>query len=271
MKIALVQMSCAWGEVKENLRRTRKHMRAARRRGVDLVVFPETSIHGLWKDYLVRLAAEPLDGPIVTQVRAWAKELGVGVGFGLAERTAAKPYNTFVVVDKRGRIAAVHRKNRVTRLEQMFYRVDRRKPVFEFQGVKMAVGICADCSGNQLMGSYGRRKVQVVLMPHAWDADPILKDGKPAGWSTIEEMVDVNARGLVARYRTHREMLERFVHRAAEPCRTHGYYGLFANQIGQPHPLIPFVGPSLPMAPDGEVIATSRNKQEGMLVVDIDP
>ena len=128
------------------------------------MAFPETSIHGLWKDYLVRLTAEPLDGPIVRQVRAWAKEFAVGVGFGLAERTAAKPYNTFVVVDKRGRIAGVHRKNQVTRLEQMFYRVDRRRPVFAFQGVKMAIGICADCSGDRLMGSYGRRKVQVVLM-----------------------------------------------------------------------------------------------------------
>ena len=46
----------------------------------------------------------------------------------------------------------------------MFYRVDRRRPVFAFQGVKMAIGICADCSGDRLMGSYGRRKVQVVLM-----------------------------------------------------------------------------------------------------------
>ena len=59
-------------------------------------------------------------------------------------------------------------------------------------------------------------------MPHAWDADPILKDGRPAGWSTIEEMVDFNARGMIARYRTYREMLARFTERAALPCREQG-------------------------------------------------
>lgn len=271
MRVALVQMYCGWGEVKDNLRRSRQHIRAAARQGADLVMFPETSVHGLWKDHLVRLAAEPLDGPIVEQMCRWASKEGIAVAFGLAERTSGKPFNSFVVVDRRGQIVGVHRKNNVTRLEQQFYRVDHRRPVFEFEGVRMAVGICADCSGDRVLKGYGRRRVQVVLMPHAWDADPILTNGKPAGWGTIEEMVDVNARGLVARYRTHRQMLSRFVERAAGPCRTHGFFGLFANQVGRPHPLIPFVGPSFAMGPDGEVVDSSRNKREGLLVVDIDP
>ena len=271
MRIALVQMYCGWGEVKDNLRRSRRYIRAARDRGADLVVFPETSAHGLWKDYLVRLDAEPLDGPIVQRMCEWARQLEVGVGFGLAERTPGKPYNTYVVVTRKGEIAGIHRKNNVTQLEQMFYRPDRRRPVFSFEDIAMAVGICADCSRSELMRSYGRRRARIVLMPHAWDADPILKDGRPAGWSTIEEMVDFNARGMIARYRTHREMLARFTERAALPCREQGYFGLFVNQVGQPHPLIPFVGPSFAVGPDGEMIARSRNKKEGMLIVDIDP
>jgi predicted amidohydrolase len=270
MRVALVQMYCEWGNVKDNLRRSRQHIRAAKRKGADLVVFPETSMHGLWKDYLVRLAAESLDGEIVSRMRIWARELEIGVGFGLAEKTREKPYNAFVVVDKEGEVAGVHRKNNVTRLEGLFYRSDRRRPVFECAGVRMAVGICADCSREELMRSYGRRGAQVVLMPHAWDADPMLKGDKAASWSTIEEMVDFNVRGQVVGYRSHAQMLERFVERAAGACREHGYYGLFVNQVGQPHPLIPFVGPSFGMDPEGKVLARSRNKREGVLLVDVD-
>lgn len=270
MRIAMVQMFCEWGNVEGNLRRMGEHIRVARKQGADLVVFPETSAHGLWKDYLVRLAAEPLDGPIVEKVRGWARQGGIGVGFGLAEWTSGKPSNTYVVVDKQGEVVGAHRKNYVTRLEQMFYRCDRRRPVFAFAGVKMAVGICADCGHGELMRSYGRRGARVVLMPHAWDADPLLKNGKEVGWDTIEKMVDFNARGQVVGYRSHREMLKRFVARASSACREHGYFGIFANQVGQPHPLIPFVGPSFAMDPEGRVLARSRNKREGMLLVDID-
>ena len=270
MRVALAQMYCEWGNVKDNLRRSRQHMRTAKKKGADLVVFPETSAHGLWKDYLVRLAAESLDGGIVGKMRGWARELEIGVGFGLAERTREKPYNAYVVVDKKGEIIGVHRKNNVSQLEGLFYRKDRRRPVFEFEGVRVGVGICADCGRQELMRSYGRRGVQVLLMPHAWDADPILKGGKSAGWSTIEEMVDFNARGQVVGYRSHAEMMERFAERAAASCREHGYYGLFVNQVGQPHPLIPFVGPSFGMDPEGKILARSRNKREGVLLVDVD-
>ena len=47
------------------------------------------------------------------------------------------------------------------------------------------------------MRSHGRRGARVVLMPHAWDADPVLRDGSAAGWGTMEQMVDHAARGLI--------------------------------------------------------------------------
>ena len=68
MKLALVQLYCKWGAVQRNLARHRGHMEAARARGADLVVFPEMSVQGMWKDHMVRLAAEPLGGPIVQTI-----------------------------------------------------------------------------------------------------------------------------------------------------------------------------------------------------------
>ena len=68
MRIALAQMYCPWGDVAGNLRRMTARVRRAAARHADLVVFPECSVHGMWKDHMVRLAAESVNGPIVQRM-----------------------------------------------------------------------------------------------------------------------------------------------------------------------------------------------------------
>ena len=269
MRIALVQMACPWGDVKRTLRRSAPYIREGGRSGADLVLFPEMSVHGMWKDHLVRLAAEPLDGPIVRQMGRWARQSRVAVGFGLAERTGGKPFNTFVVLDREGRLGGVHRKNYITPLERDYFRGDRRRPVFRLGALRVAVGICADNCQTELLASYGRRGADLVLMPHAWDADPILKGGRVAAWRDMADMAANYARGRVVRHRTHDEMLRQFVDRLGPMCREHRFVAAFVNQVGLPHPLMPFVGPSFVLDRSGALVARSRGKREGILLADV--
>ena len=106
-------------------------------------------------------------------------------------------------------------------------------------------------------------------MPHAWDADPILRDGRTAGWANIEQMVEAFALDRIARFRTHAEMLAGFSQRLAQAAARHGLWALFVNQVGRPHPCIPFVGPSFAADPEGKVVARSPTKREGMLLVEV--
>lgn len=269
MRIGLAQIFCKWGDVDGNLKRHERLMARAHRADADVVLFPETSAHGLWKDHLVRLAAEPLDGPIVGRMRALAREHGLAVGFGLAERTPSRPYNAYVIVDRRGRRLAVHRKNYPTPMESTYYRSHPRRPVFSLGGVRTAIGICADNHHSAFLEGYARRGVQLVLMPHAWDADPLLKSGKPAGWGDFDEMVDAFARNRVAGFRDHGEMLESFIGKLQPVCARLEMAAVFVNQAGQPHPLIPFVGPSFALDAAGEVIARSRTGRQNLLMVDL--
>ena len=270
MRIALAQMFSEWGAANKNLSSSRRYIRQARSAGADLVVFPETSAHGIWKDPMVRLVAESLEGPIVDQMRAWARRHRIAIGFGMAERTAGKPYNTYVLVDKRGEVAGVHRKNFVTSLESEFFRRDRRRPVSGVLGVKMAVGICADNCNAALLAGYARRRVDLVLMPHAWDADPILKDGSIPAFPSMAKLVETYAKGLVVRYRNHNEMLKKFRKRVCADAARYGFHTVFVNNTGVPHPLIPSVGPSFVAGPTGEILARTRSKKEQILVADID-
>lgn len=269
MRIALAQMYCPWGDVAGNLRRMTVYIRQAAAKHADLLVFPECSAHGMWKDHMVRLAAEPVDGPIVQRMQRCARRHRIAVGFGLAEKTASKPFNSYVLVGPDGRTLGVHRKNFVTPLELDFFRRDSRKPVFKLGRLRVGIAICADCCHRELLAGYARRGVGLVLMPHAWDADPILKGGKIASFRSFKHMVDTYARGLVMRYRTHGQMLDAFVSRLAPICRRQGLYGAFVNQVGQPHPLIPFVGPSFALAPSGHTVVRSTSKKEALILADI--
>ena len=64
-------------------------------------------------------------------------------------------------------------------------------------------------------------------------------------------------------------MLARFAPRYSQAAARHGFWALFVNQVGRPHPCIPFVGPSFAADPAGTVVARSRNKREGLLLVDV--
>lgn len=269
MRVALAHTFCAWGDVEGNLGRHEVLARRAARRGADLVVFPEASAHGLWKDPMVRLAAESLDGPIVARLRALARDLGLAVGFGLAERTAGKPLNTWVLLDRRGRRLAVYRKNYPTPLESSYWRRHDRRPVFPLLGVPTAVAICADCYRDELLRSYARRGARLVLMPHAWDADPVLRDGSEIAFASMAHLVDTYARDRVARWRDHDEMLRRFVALLGPRCQRLGLWAAFTNQVGRPHPLIPFAGPAFALAPTGQVVARSRGAGEGLVLADL--
>jgi predicted amidohydrolase len=262
-------MYCPWGDVAGNLRRMVAHIRQAAAKRADLVVFPECSAHGMWKDHMVRLAAEPVDGPIVQRMQRSARRHRIAVSFGLAERTASKPFNSYVLVGPDGRTLGVYRKNFVTPLELDFFRRDSRRPIFRLGNLRVGIAICADCCHRELLAGYARRGVDLVLMPHAWDADPILKGGKIASFRSTRHMVDAHARGLVMRYRTHGEMLDAFVSRLAPIFRRQGLYGAFVNQVGQPHPLIPFVGPSFVLTPSGHTAVRSKSKKEALVVADV--
>lgn len=266
MRIALAQMYCGWGEMKGNLRRSEKFIRQAAGKGAELVIFPEMSVHGMWKNHLLRLAAEPLCGPIARQMRAWARKYKIAVGFGLAEKTAGKPYNSYVLLNKQGGIAGVYRKNFITILEKNFIRPDARRPLFRLGKLRVGISICADCHRRQPLESYGRRGVDLVLMPHAWDSDPVLKGGKIAVWRNERHMVDAFATGKVVRYRTHHEMLKFFVEVLRPKAIKWGVYAAFVNPVGQSHPLIPFVGPAFVLDPKGRVIAKSKSNHEALVV-----
>ncbi len=110
--VALIQLEVSDGEpVPERIERA-IGLTAAEARTADLVVLPELWHTGAFALDAVSRHAQPLDGDLVTRLRGVAAEAGVWIhGGSFAERTQdGRVFNTSVVLDPSGDVAAVYRK-----------------------------------------------------------------------------------------------------------------------------------------------------------------
>ncbi len=107
-RVVLQQTAPALGDIDRNLEQHLKLLSAARRRGVDLVVFPELSLTGYFLNDLTHDLALPMDAPAIRRVVRASK--GLAVCFGFVERARDhRVYNAAVYAED-GRIVHVHHK-----------------------------------------------------------------------------------------------------------------------------------------------------------------
>ena len=102
------------GEMERNEQTARAAVADLAARGADLVVLPEMWLTGYDPGRLAehsRRAAQPLDGPLVTRLRMWAREQSVMVCAGtIPELAGSDVYNTAVLIDADGEVLTAHRK-----------------------------------------------------------------------------------------------------------------------------------------------------------------
>lgn len=270
IRVALAQIECPWADSRANLERMAGWAERAKTGGADMVVLPELCVSGICKDERLASTAETLDGPSVSFVRALARRLGLAIGFGFSERADGLPFNTYVVVEPDGSLAGVYRKNHIPKLEVPFWQGDTARPVFRALGRSMAVSICWDNRHPELLRHYSRGGAQIVLMPHAWDADALDENGTVIEYDSMEEIGARLRRTGRMRWKTHNQMRDDFFQAIPALARKGRFWALFVNQAGRPHPCLDFVGPSFVVDPSGRVVAETRDREEQIVFATID-
>lgn len=269
MKAALAQIECVWGDADRNIAKIADWTERARAAGAQLLVFPELTVHGIHKDEAVWKLSESLDGPSVRRVCRIARAAGLYLAFGLSERAQPLPYNAYCVATPEGRLAGVHRKNAIPPLELPYWQGHRERPVFDVLGTLVAVAICWDATQDDLLAEYGRQGADLVLMPHAWDADPLDAAGGLLKHDTIQELFEHQRCGRLAGWASHDAMRDQFYAYIPKSARQHGFAALFVNQSGQPHPALRFEGPSFAVGRGGGILAETKDGAEQMLLVEV--
>jgi len=245
---AAIQM-CSGPDQDENLARAERLVGAAAAEGARLVALPE--LFACYGDLQLTVdQAEPLNGSLVMQLRSWAEKHSLWLAAGsIAERDPANQhvYNTSLLIDPWGRIAARYRKRhqfnidlaqRVQSCESRYFTAggDDLACVSTPCGV-LGLSICYDLRFPEQFRDLSRMGTEVLIVPSAFT--------QTTG-------------------RDHWELLIRA--RAVEnQC-----YLLAANQVGQHSALMSSYGHSCVIDPWGSVLATVRGDDEGLAIAEID-
>ena len=109
MIIAAAQMACAVGDIESNLRKMREFVAQAKQAGATWIVFPEMADTGYIMS-VIREKASSWSNGIVPELRLIARESGVGIVCGVAEREGDFIFNSQVVIAAGGEIIGRYRK-----------------------------------------------------------------------------------------------------------------------------------------------------------------
>ena len=238
VRIRLVQSTLRDGDVAGNLAKALGVIAAARGSS-DLVVFSETYTCGFPTPDDVAQLAEPVDGPTVTAIRHAAREAGVAVVFGFAERDgepgSARFFNTALLIDENGAVRMRYRKTHLYESDFGVFEPGDAYPVCEWRGIKVGLLICFDLEFPETARALARAGAELIVIP----------DGM------------MNPYGAV--------------HARAIPVRAqeNQVYVVMANRVG-PGDRYTFSGGSLAAAPDGTCMAVAPDACEANLDVTLD-
>jgi predicted amidohydrolase len=177
MRAAAVQLNST-DDKERNLETAERLVRDAARDGAELIALPE-KWNLLGPGDALRAGAEDLDGPTVSAVRSWARELGVHVVAGsISERVAErdKLSNTSVLVGPDGEVAAAYRKIHMFDVDVggVAYRESEHEEpgteivVSSAAGVPVGLTVCYDLRFPELYRILAVRGARVITIPAAF-------------------------------------------------------------------------------------------------------
>jgi predicted amidohydrolase len=172
-----------------------------------------------------RRAAEPLDGPLVTRLRTWARDQSVMVCAGtIPELAGSDVYNTAVLIDSDGEVLTAHRKVHLYRAggEDVAFGAGSSLEVVQTSRLgRVGVLVCFDGDFFESARTLALAGAEVVLLPAAYET------AAERWWDLLY------------------------------PAQALGnaQWWVMANQCGD-NGSIEFLGGSRVIAPDGEVVAS---------------
>jgi len=169
LSVSLAQMDIALGRPGKNLDRVRAMTAEARRRGSEVVIFPELWSTGYDLDR-VEEHATPVDEGVFAETAEIAKEHSIHIVGSLLATEDQGYSNTAVVLSPQGQLLGQYAKVHLYRLmEEDRYLVPGQKaPVFDLAWGKSALAICYDLRFPELFRKYALAGARVVFLTAEW-------------------------------------------------------------------------------------------------------
>jgi predicted amidohydrolase len=166
--LLLAQTGPKVGNKERNLRQISEQAAKARKKNIDLLIFPELHLTGYTMRDEVSHLAEPIPGPSTRRVESLAKEHNVHIIFGMPEESEVKGvlHNTAVFVGPKGligRYRKIHLPTHSVFEERRYYRPGHEVPVFKTDIGTIALNICYDLYFPELTRLQALQGAQLVV------------------------------------------------------------------------------------------------------------
>ena len=168
ISLLLAQPGPRLGNKEQNLRQISEQAAKARKKNVDLLIFPELHLTGYTMRDEVSHLAESIPGPSTRKVERVAKEYGVHIIFGMPEESEVKGviHNTAVFVGPKGligRYRKIHLPTHSVFEERRYYRPGQEAPVFKTDIGTIGLNICYDLYFPELTRLQALKGAQLVV------------------------------------------------------------------------------------------------------------
>ncbi|RLA78329.1 MAG: acyltransferase [Deltaproteobacteria bacterium] len=242
MKVAAIQMASSTDKG-ANLAKALRLGKVAVDRGAEILCYPElfpTYWFPAEIDERAFELAEGLDGPVISEMKAFCKREGVGAVVPFFERCGEKFHNSAAVISRDGELLGVYRKVHVPQLplweERSYFTPGEDFPVFDIDGVKIGVQICWDNffpEGARILALKG---AELLFAPTA------------AAFMSQQRWLKVLAGHALC----------------------NGLFVLRVNRVGsEAHQ--DFYGMSFCLSPEGELLTEPAGLEEGVLLAEVSP
>ena len=172
MKVAVAQIACSLGDPQSNLSKVRDFSRRVKETGAELIVFPEMIDTGYSMPVIQKHAASWTSG-FVPGLQEVARELSIAIVSGVSERDSSCIYNTQVLVDASGNIAAKYRKTHLYAVapveEQTCFAPGDTFATFALGGLHFGFSICYDLRFPEMYRKLvTEQNVEAFVISSAW-------------------------------------------------------------------------------------------------------
>ena len=173
MKVAVAQVSCSPGDPEANLIKVRDFSRRAKdEAGAELIVFPEMTDTGYSMPVIRKHASDWANG-FVPGVQEIAKRISIAIVSGVSELDGSSIYNSQVLIDSHGNIAAKYRKTHLYAVapveEHTCFAPGDAFASFALGDLRFGFSICYDLRFPELFRKLvTEQNVDAFLLSSAW-------------------------------------------------------------------------------------------------------
>ncbi len=239
MKIAIAQMQAKAGDVAANLAKIETAAWKAAASGARILIAPELALPGYGAGDAMHELAEPLEGSQIAALRRIAAVEDIAIVAGFAERDGEQVFNSLAMVEE-GKPPVCYRKTHLygDYEKALFSPGDVCADLHDFAGLKLGFLICYDVEFPENVRRLALAGADAVLVPTALPLDSFSD----------------------------------FIATRVVPVRAfeNQVFLAYANHAGG-DARFTYAGRSCIAAPDGGLLAASEDKEETLLVAEIDP